>query len=187
MIGFVGGAFIVNAATIEDSPRFPWRGALVDTSRHFQPLAVLRAFIDALSYSKMNVLHWHITDDSSFPYVSVQFPALSAMGAYAAPGTSHTYSQADIAALISFAKDRGVRVVAEFDTPGHSESWGLGQAGLLTQCYNATGPDGTYGPIDPTLNSTWTFLDAFFAEVAGTVLEENAIVKPYYINHLSLV
>lgn len=167
MVGFVDGAFIVTTATVTDAPRFPWRGALVDTSRHFQPLPALYAFVDALAYSKMNVLHWHITDDQAFPFVSAAFPALSGEGAYAAPATSHTYSPADVAAVIAFAKDRGVRVVPEFDTPGHSQSWGLGQPGLLTACYNATGPDGTYGPIDPTVNSTWAFLEALFAEVAG--------------------
>lgn len=121
MVGFISGAFIVNAVSISDAPRFQWRGALVDTARHFQPLAAIRAFVDALSYSKMNVLHWHVTDDQSFPYVSTAYPALSAMGAYAAPSTSHTYSPSDVASVVSYALDRGVRVVAEFDTPGHSE------------------------------------------------------------------
>jgi hexosaminidase len=133
LIGFNGSAFNVNAVSITDTPRFAWRGALVDTARHFQPIAVLRAFIDAMAYSKMNVFHWHITDDQSFPYVSQRFPALSGMGAYASPSTSHTYSPADVQGLVAFAKDRGVRVVVEFDTPGHSQSWGLGEPGLLTQ------------------------------------------------------
>ena len=144
MVGFVGGAFLVNAAAVADAPRFPHRGALVDTSRHFLALPALRAFVDGLSYTKMNVLHWHIVDSESFPYVSTAFPNLSAAGAYA-PAERHTYSQADVAALVAYAKDRGVRVVVEFDTPGHSSAWGLGQPNLLTPCYNATGPDGTFG------------------------------------------
>jgi hexosaminidase len=115
----------------------------------------------------MNVLHWHLTDSESFPYVSAAFPALSEKGAYA-PARAHTYAPADVAALIAYAKDRGVRVVAEFDTPGHSGAWGPGQPDLLTPCFNASGqPDGTFGPINPTLDSTWAFLSAFFAEAAA--------------------
>lgn len=127
LVGYVDGAFVVNAAKVVDSPRFPWRGALVDTARHWIPLPALYAFIDALTYNKMNVFHWHVVDDSSFAYVSKAFPNLSAAGAYNAPATTHTYAQADVAALISYARDRGIRVVVEFDTPGHSQSWGLGQ------------------------------------------------------------
>ena len=167
MVGFLGGgSFVVNSAVINDAPRFQHRGALVDSSRHFLALPALQAFVDALAYTKMNVLHWHIVDSQSFPYVSSAFPSLSAAGAYT-PVERHTYSQADVGNLISYAKDRGVRVVVEFDTPGHSDSWGLGQPNLLTPCYNASGPDGTFGPINPTLDTTWTFLTAFFTEVAA--------------------
>lgn len=168
MVGFLGGAsFLVNVAVVADAPRFPHRGALVDTARHFLALPALQAFVDGLAYTKMNVLHWHIVDAESFPYASAAFPGLAAKGAYA-PAASHTYSQADVTALIAYAKDRGIRVVVEFDTPGHSNAWGPGQPGLLTECYNASGQaDGTFGPINPTIDSTWTFLAAFFAEVAA--------------------
>ena len=163
-----GAAFGVIAADVTDAPRFAWRGALIDTARHYLPLSALYACIDALAAAKMNVFHWHIVDDQSFPYVSTALPALSAAGAWAAPATTHTYPRADVAALIAYASDRGVRVVVEFDTPGHSGSWGKGQPGLLTPCYNASGPDGTFGPIDPTRESTFTFLATLFGEVAAT-------------------
>jgi hexosaminidase len=167
MVGYLGASFLVNAAMVNDAPRFQHRGALVDSSRHFLALPALQAFVDALAYTKMNVLHWHIVDSQSFPYVSAAFPNLSAAGAYP-PVERHTYSQADVVTLVSYAKDRGVRVVVEFDTPGHSDSWGLGQPSLLTPCYNSSGaPDGTFGPINPTLDSTWAFLTAFFTEVAA--------------------
>jgi hexosaminidase len=174
MVGFIDGNFIVNAFACTDAPRFPWRGALVDTARHFLPMPALLAFIDALAYAKMNVFHMHLTDDSSFPYVSVAFPNLARTGAYDAANTfaAHTYAPADIAALIAYGHDRGVRVVAEFDTPGHSGSW-AGQPNLLTPCYNASGvPDGSFGPINPTLDTTWSFLESFFSEVASVFQDE---------------
>ena len=165
---FDGAAFSAVAASVTDAPRFAWRGALIDTARHFLPLPALYACIDALAAAKMNVFHWHIVDDQSFPYVSAAFPALSAAGAWAAPATTHTYARADVAAVIAYASDRGVRVVAELDTPGHSLSWGKGQPGLLTPCYNSSGPDGSFGPIDPTQESTFAFLATLFGEVAAT-------------------
>jgi hexosaminidase len=176
LLDFVSpGAWNLPAAAIADAPAFPHRGALIDTARHFLPLPSLLAMIDAMAYSKMNVFHWHIVDDQSFPWVSTSFPALSANGAYGAPDpaavAAHTYAPADVAAVIAYARARGIRTLPEFDTPGHSQSWGAGVPGLLTQCYNTTtgAPiPGSFGPIDPTSNATWQFLPAFFAEVAAT-------------------
>lgn len=88
---------------------------------HYLPLPSILAFIDALAYSFGNVLHWHIVDDQSFPYQSAAFPALSAMGAWS---PNHVYSPADVQAVIEYAKARGVRVVVEFDTPGHTQCVG---------------------------------------------------------------
>ena len=169
----VGTTFYIPCVVITDFPRFPHRGALVDTCRHFLPVNTLLTIIDALAYGKFNVLHWHIVDDQSFPYYSSAFPELSAMGAWNAPATTHVYSKSDVSRVISYAKARGVRVVPEFDSPGHSQSWGLSQPGLLTQCYsNSTGTplpiEGSFGPIDPTVSTTWTFLSKFFSEVAQT-------------------
>ena len=74
-----------------------------------------------MSYSKLNVLHWHLVDDESFPYVSEALPRLAAKGAYS---PTHTYSAAAVQQLVAYARDRGVRVMPEFDTPGHTQSWG---------------------------------------------------------------
>lgn len=161
----VGGA-VVRAAAVVDEPRFRHRGALVDTSRHFIGVPTLYAFLDAMSYNKLNVFHWHIVDSNSFPFVSTTFPALSAMGSYGNL-SSHTYSPSDVASVIAYARDRGIRTVPEFDTPGHSTSWGIGEPGLTTACYNPNGTAAGTGPVDPTRNETYVFMRALFAEIAS--------------------
>ena len=162
------GSVIVRVARIVDAPRFPHRGALVDTSRHFIPVGTLLAFVDAMAYNKLNVLHWHGVDDQSFPWQSVTFPALSARGAWGGL-PSHTYSPEAVQQVIAYARARGVRVMVEFDTPGHTTSWGLGQPNFTTPCYFPNGSlTGTTGPVNPTLDSTYAFLAALYAEVAAT-------------------
>jgi len=163
-----GNAFEATACSIQDAPRFGWRGVMIDTARHFLSMDTIRSVLDAMSYSKQNRLHWHLVDDQSFPFESKTFPALAGKGAFYAPETTHTYSAADVQTVLDYAMSRGISVVPEFDTPGHTASWGLGYPNLLTECYGTDGkPDGTRYAVDPTLNSTWAFLDAFFGEVEG--------------------
>jgi len=156
------GGFIVPAVRIQDQPRFAWRGLLIDVSRHFIPPDVIKRNLDAMAAAKLNVLHWHLTDDEGFRVESRRFPQLHGQGS-----EGQFYTQAEIREIVAYAYDRGIRVVPEFDVPGHSRSWFLGYPEL------ASGPgpyslDGNASPaMDPTLDSTYRFLDKFLGEMAG--------------------
>ncbi|XP_072241321.1 beta-hexosaminidase subunit alpha [Leuresthes tenuis] len=159
------GSYFVNKTDIKDFPRFQFRGILLDTSRHYLPVQAILKTLDAMAYSKFNVFHWHIVDDPSFPYQSRTFPDLSTKGAF--HPMTHIYTQSDVRRVISYARMWGIRVVPEFDSPGHTKSWGKGQSDLLTPCYRRGIPSGTFGPVNPTLASTYQFMASLFKEVSS--------------------
>ncbi len=156
--------FAAVAVTINDKPRFPWRGLMIDSARHFVPLDVLRRNIDGLEAVKMNVFHWHLSENQGFRVESKKFPKLHEMGS-----DGLYYTQDEIHDLIEYARDRGIRVVPEFDIPGHSTAWFVGYPEL------ASGPGpyeierkwGVFDPaFDPTNERTYKFLDQFIGEMA---------------------
>lgn len=165
-----GQFFGVNMTLIKDSPRFNLRGIMLDTSRHFLPVHILQQNLDAMEGNKMNVFHWHIVDDQSFPYVSTKFPQMSKKGAFS---DKHVYSQEDIKSIIDYARLRGIRVIVEFDTPGHSLSWGKGIKDLLTPCYDSRRQlNGQFGPIDPSVKKNYKFMGDLLKEI-GQVFPDN--------------
>jgi hexosaminidase len=160
LVETTGKGFAVPVVTIKDQPRFPWRGLLIDVSRHFIPLDVLKRNLDGMAAVKMNVLHWHLSDDQGFRVESKRFPKLHEMGGL-------YYTQAEIREFIAYAYDRGIRVLPEFDIPGHSKSWFVGYpelaSGIGPYKIDSEPPDSV---IDPTKESTYKFLEKFIAEMA---------------------
>ncbi|KAL1129697.1 hypothetical protein AAG570_012641 [Ranatra chinensis] len=154
---------MINDSQVSDGPRFPHRGLLIDTSRHYLPKPIIQKMLTAMESNKMNVLHWHIVDDESFPYSSKLYPSLSAQGAYNSGG--FVYTDNDIKEIVEFARLRGIRVVPEFDTPGHTRSWGEGIPNLLTRCYTGSAPNGQLGPINPTDENNYIILKRLFGEI----------------------
>ena len=156
--------FAAPAITIKDQPRFGWRGLLIDSSRHFTPMDVLKRNLDGMEAVKMNVFHWHISDNQGFRAESKKFPKLTSVGSGGA-----FYTQDEIRELIAYARDRGIRVVVEFDMPGHSSSWFVGYPEIAS----TPGPFkieeewGVMDPaMDPTNEKTYKFLDTFIGEMA---------------------
>jgi hexosaminidase len=156
--------FAVPAISIQDEPRFPWRGLMIDSGRHFMPLDLVKRELDGMEAVKLNVLHWHLSENQGFRVESRKFPKLQEMGS-----DGLYYTQEELRGLITYAADRGIRVVPEFDMPGHSTAWFVG----YPQLASAPGPYeierkwGVFDPaMDPTLESTYKFLDAFIGEMA---------------------
>ena len=157
--------WIIPAVSIEDRPRFPWRGLMIDVSRHFMPLDAIRRNIDGMEAVKLNVLHLHLSDDQGFRAESLRYPKLQQMGS-----DGLFYTQEQIRDLIAYARDRGLRIVPEFDMPGHSTSWLVGYPELAS----APGPYqierewSIHAPcMNPALDSTYEFLDGFIGEMTG--------------------
>ena len=155
--------FAVPSVVIDDKPRFPWRGLMIDSGRHFMPVDVIKRNLDGMAAVKMNVFHWHLSENQGFRVESKRFPKLQEMGS-----DGLFYTQDQVRDVIAYAHDRGIRVVPEFDMPGHSTSWFVGYPDL------ASGPGpyaierkwGVFDPaMDPTRESTYRFLDEFIGEM----------------------
>ena len=159
-----GRGFWLPAVSINDSPRFRWRGLMIDCSRHLEPVGVIERTLDGMASVKMNVFHWHLTDDQGFRIESKIYPKLTEDGS-----DGQYYTQEEAKEVVAYARGLGIRVVPEFDIPGHSTSWVVGYPDLAS----APGPFsierhfGVFDPVlDPTRESTYTFLDQFIGEMA---------------------
>ncbi|AZI89149.1 beta-N-acetylhexosaminidase [Kosakonia sp. CCTCC M2018092] len=151
--------------TIEDAPRFPWRGLLLDSARHFIPVEDIKRQIDGMAAAKLNVLHWHLTDDQGWRFASTRYPKLTQL---ASDGLY--YSEAQMREVVRYAAARGIRVVPEIDMPGHASAIAVAYPELLS----APGPYamerhwGVLKPVlDPTKEATYAFAEAMVSELAA--------------------
>lgn len=150
---------------VKDEPRFPYRGLLLDTSRHYLPMEVIKQVIESMSYAKLNVLHWHIIDEESFPLEVPTFPNLW-RGAYT---KLERYTVEDAYEIVNFAKNRGINVMAEIDVPGHAESWGAGYPDLWPSLTCRE-------PLDVSKNFTF--------DVVSGILTDMRKIFPFELFHL---
>ena len=167
--------YYVPALTITDKPRFPWRGILLDVSRHFLPVDVVKKQLDLLALVKMNVLHLHLTDDQGFRIESKTYPKLHEMGS-----DGLFYTQSTMRDIIHYADERGIRIVPEFDLPGHSTSWYIGHPEFSSGTGATFGApyqiDRKWGRNSPVMNpikeEVYQFLDVFFKEMSELFPDE---------------
>ena len=158
-------SFSVPAVVIDDRPRFAWRGTMLDVSRHWMPVDVVERTIDAMAAVKLNVFHWHLSDDQGFRVESKRYPKLQQLGS-----DGHFYTQEQIHEVIEYARDRGIRVVPEFDMPGHATAWFVGYPELASGPgpYSIERKWGIFDPaIDPTRDEVYAFLDGLIAEMTA--------------------
>ena len=165
LLGGDAGGYYIPEARIRDKPRFPWRGLLIDVGRHWQPVEVIKRNLDGMAAVKLNVLHWHLTDDQGFRIETKTFPKL-----YQSGSDKLYYTQDEVREIIAYARERGIRVVPEFDIPGHTTAWFAGHPELAS----APGPyqiERRFGVLDaamnPTREETYIFLDKFLGEMAA--------------------
>jgi len=156
--------FRAPAVRTEDHPRFAWRGLMIDSARHWMPLKVIKRNLDGMAALKLNVLHWHLADDQGFRVESKKYPKLQGMGS-----DGHYYKQEQVRGIIAYARERGIRVIPEFDMPGHTTAWVVGYPEIAS----APGPysiERKWGIFDPTFDPTrervYEFLDGFIGEMA---------------------
>jgi len=156
--------FFVPCLKVDDRPRFVWRGLLIDAGRHFMPVDVIKRNLDGMAAVKMNVLHWHLSEDQGFRVESKTYPQLHQLGS-----DGFFYTQDQVREVIAYSADRGIRVMPEFDIPGHATSWFV----AFPKLASAPGPyriERAWGVFDPTFNpadeNVYRFFDRFFEEMA---------------------
>jgi hexosaminidase len=156
----------IPAVAIQDTPRFPWRGLMIDVSRHFMPLDQLERQIDGMAAVKLNVLHLHLSDDQGFRVESKKAPKLQLLGS-----EGLFYTQDQIREIVAYSRDRGVRVIPEFDVPGHSTCWTVAYPELASDTPSSrivrNQTDVQLPPLDPTNEKVYKLLDTVFGEMAA--------------------
>ena len=155
--------FAAPAVTIDDEPRFSWRGLMIDAGRHFQPIDVIKRNLDGMEAVKLNVFHWHLSEDQGFRAESKLYPLLTQKGS-----NGLNYTQAQMREIVEYARDRGIRVVPEFDMPCHTTSWFVGYPDLASGKgpYEIQTHWGIFDfAMDPSRDSTFEFIGRFIGEM----------------------
>ena len=175
----------IPAVHIEDAPRLAWRGLLLDSARHFQSIAFIERFIDTMAAHKLNVLHWHLTDDQGWRIEIRRYPRLTSVGAWRMPAgrAAHAdidpatgkprlyggyYTQDEARRIVACAADRGVMVVPEIEMPGHASAIVAAYPQLATVKPASAEVPADWGVYSNVLNleePTFTFLEDVLAEV----------------------
>ncbi|WP_435892488.1 beta-N-acetylhexosaminidase [Oceaniferula spumae] len=141
---------------ITDAPRFSYRGILVDVSRHFQPVDEMLKVLDAMALAKLNILHWHLTDNEGWRAEIKAYPKLTEV-------SKKFYTQEELKRIVKYASLRGITIIPEIDVPGHSKA--------AVRAYPFLGTTDLDGKISMVINpvspKTYEFLDTVFAELAA--------------------
>jgi hexosaminidase len=158
------------AIEIEDAPRFAWRGLMIDAARHFMPMEVIKRNLDGMAAVKMNVMHFHLHDNHGWRVECKTFPLLHKV---ASDGLY--YTQVQIKEIVDYAADRGIRVIPEFDVPGHATAILVAypEYGSAPGPYVLERNTGIFDPtLNPTIDKTYIFLDKLFTEMASLFPDE---------------
>ena len=163
LVTITSEGFSAPSLTIDDEPRFPWRGLMIDAGRHFQPFDVIKRNLDGMEAVKMNVFHWHLSEDQGFRAQSKIYPLLTEKGS-----NGLFYTQPQMREIVAYARDRGIRVIPEFDMPCHTTSWFVGNPHLASGKgpYKIETGWGVFAPaMDPSRESTFEFINRFIGEM----------------------
>lgn len=172
LLDFQNAIPVIANGQVVDAPRFPWRGLMMDVSRHFQPLEVVKRNIDGLAAVKMNVLHLHLSDDQGFRVAVDSYPDLYLKGS-----DGQYFTKYDLKEIVKYAADRGIRVVPEFDVPGHATAWLAAMPELGShpniKDYSIERNAGIFNPtLNPINEKTYQVLEAVFTEMAEVFPDE---------------
>ena len=154
----------IPAVAIVDSPRFAWRGLLIDSVRHFIPAEVIKRQLRGMSSAKLNVFHWHLTDDQGWRIESKSYPKLHKLAS-----DGDYYSQEEIREVVAYASSLGIRVVPEFDIPGHASAIAVAYPELMSKPgpYKMETEWGVFTPLlDPSNPESYIFIDALVSELS---------------------
>lgn len=168
---------------IEDSPRYAWRGLMLDSSRHFQSPGFIKTMLDWMAWHKLNVFHWHLTDDQGWRLEIRKYPRLTSVGAWRddrfyGPHYGGYYTQDEVRDIVAFAAARHIQVVPEIDMPGHATA------------AIAAYPELGAGEETPMVSSSWGVHHHLFNVEPGTyrfledVLHEVMDLFPSHVIHL---